>query len=337
MCLIKRYLFLLFSLCCIMAAAQDMQFTQQYANRLSLNPAFTGLNHNWSVTLAHRNQWPALNGSFITNQLAADYSLPDRRGAISLMLQQDKAGIGGLQKLQASAGYAYHTGITSKIAFSAGLQVSVASLRVSLDNLVFGDQLSDNGMIALTSAEANTFEPSTYASVTAGGLLYTDQLWAGITVAHLNRPEHGWEQSKRIPARYTANLGYKFYMASYETNNRLMEFSISPSVTYTQQENFSRTDAGVHTKYTPLTLGFIYKGVPVTGKTEQDRTLAILAGLQLNQVEIGFSHDVGLAGISKQSGGANEITLTFKNISLSRPAIGNSKFKYNRSIFCPAF
>jgi type IX secretion system PorP/SprF family membrane protein len=335
--LVKLYVLLLFLLCSVVAVAQDVQFTQQYANRLTLNPAYTGLNYNWRVTLAHRNQWPTLNGSFKTNQAAADVSLPDNRGAVGLILQHDRAGIGGLQKLEATAGYAYHTSLSSELAFSGGLQVSVASLRVNTDNLVFGDQLSDFGLIALTSAEAKNFEPSTYASVTAGGLIYTDQLWFGLTVKNLNRPAHGWKESSRLPMRYIANAGYKFYVASYETINGMMEFSISPSVTFAHQENFNRTDAGVYTKYTPLTFGLIYKGVPVAGNPEQDKALAVLAGLQLKQFEIGFSHDIGLSGISKQSGGANEITVTLRNVSFNRSSERNPKNKYNRVIFCPAF
>ena len=334
---IKGFLIMIFFAWCTAATAQETQFTQKYANRLSLNPAFAGLNHNWSVTFTHRNQWPTLNGSFITNQLAADYSLPDRKSAIGLILQQDRAGIGGLQKLEAAAGYAYHARLSSKFSFSGGLQLTVASLRVSLDNLVFGDQLSDNGLVALTSAEANNFEPFTYASVTAGGLVFTDQLWVGLAVAHLNRPTYGFHETNRMPIRFTANAGYKFYIDSYETNNRLMEFSISPSVTYTQQEDFMRTDAGVYTIYTPLTLGLIYRGVPFTGGAEQDRALAVLAGLQLKQFEIGFSHDIGLAGMSELSGGANEITLTIKDIPLNRSNRGSSKNKFSKSIFCPAF
>lgn len=333
----KWYLFLICSFYCAGATAQDIHFTQQYANRLWLNPAFAGLNHNWSITAAHRNQWPTLNGSFITNQLAADYSFPDRKSAIAITLQQDRAGIGGLQKLLASAGYAYHTGITDKISFSAGLQASVASLRVNYENLVFGDQLSDNGMIALNSAEANNFEPTTYGSVTAGGLIFTNQLWLSLTAAHLNKPSYGFEETTRLPIRYTANAGYKFYIASYETNNRIMEFSISPTITFVQQKDFSRVDAGIYTKYTPLTFGLVYKGVPVTGDANNDRALAVLAGLQLNQVEVGFSHDVGLAGLSKYNGGANEISLTFKDLSFNRPSKGNNRAKFNRSIFCPAF
>ncbi len=314
-----------------------MVFTQQYANSLYLNPAFAGLNHSWSVTAAHRSQWPSLNGAFITNQLAGDFRLPDQKSAISVLLQQDKAGIGGLQKFQAALAYGYHTRLTENWTMAAGLQASIALLRVNYDNLVFGDQLSDNGMVAVTSAEASSFEPAHYLSFALGGLVYTNQFWFGLTAAHLNKPAYGFGQTIKLPVRLTANAGYKFYARTYENQGRLFEWSFSPSVMYTRQQNFSRTDLGLYTIYTPLTLGVVYKGVPLTGGPEQDQTLAIIAGLQLEQFRVGFSHDVGLQGFSRQVGGANEISLTFERLDLNFLFKSRLGRKFNRNIVCPAF
>ena len=324
-------------LCAYMAAAQDVHLTQQYANRLYLNPAFAGINSRWSVALAHRNQWPALNGSFVTNQLAADFRLPETKSAVSLLVQQDRAGVGGLQKWQLSGGYAYHTNLTSKWAMSAGLQASVASLRVNFDNLVFGDQLTDNGLVAVTSAEASTFEPSYYMDFTVGGLLYTDQFWAGLTAAHLNRPGYGFNQETELLLRFTAIAGYKFYAKSYEEQGQLFELSFSPAVTFIHQQNLNRLDLGIYTIYTPLTLGLIYKGVPVTGGTIQDQTVSIIAGLQLRNVRVGYSHDLGLQGFSAEAGGANEISLVFEPSDINILFKSRLGRKLNRNIVCPAF
>lgn len=324
--------------CCYSSAvAQDVHFTQQYANRLYLNPAFAGLNHSWSVSTSYRDQWPALNGSFRTNQLAADYRVSDTKSAISLVLQQDKAGVGGLQKLLASAGYAYQTRLSQNWSMSAGLQASIGSLRVNYDNLVFGDQLSDNGQIALASAEANKFEPSSYISFNTGGLVFTDQFWFGLTVTNLNKPQYGLGQATELPMGFTLNSGYKLYAQTYESQGRLFELSFTPSVTYMQQKNFKRTDLGLYTIYTPFTLGLIYKGVPVVNGTNQDQALSVVAGLKLEQFNIGFSHDIGLKGFSKQAGGANEISLVFEQIDFNKLFKSRLRRQINNNIVCPAF
>ncbi|MCJ8163787.1 PorP/SprF family type IX secretion system membrane protein [Pontibacter sp. E15-1] len=324
-------------LCALAAAGQDVHLTQQYANRLYLNPAFAGINSAWRVALAHRNQWPALNGSFRTSQLTADYRLPDTKSAVSLLVQQDRAGIGGLQKWQLSGGYAYHTNLTENWAMSAGLQASVASLRVSSDNLVFGDQLSDNGLVALTSAEARSFEPGYYLDFTVGGLAYTRQFWVGLTAAHLNRPGYGFNQETELPLRFTAIAGYKFYAKSYEEQGQLFELSFLPTATFIQQQNLTRLDIGLYTIYTPLTLGFIYKGVPMPNGTNQDKTLAVLLGLELQNVRVGYSHDIGLQGFSAEAGGANEISLIFEPAGFKDLFQSRNNHKLNRNIVCPAF
>lgn len=331
----KRILSVLVCFWCFAAAAQDAHFSQQYASRLYLNPAFAGLNHDWSVSINHRTQWPALNGAFVTNQVTADLLLPNTKSAISLVLQQDKAGIGGLQKLLGSVGYAYHTPLTEQIALSAGLQASVASLSINYGNLVFGDQLSDNGQVALTSAEANNFEPTRYFSFTTGALLYTRQLWLGLTASHLNKPTYGFGEKTRLPMRFTANAGYKFYVSSYQTNNREVEFSLSPAVTFAYQENFKRLDAGIYTNYTPVSLGLLYKGVPVTGGSNQEQAVAVIAGLQLNQVKVGFSHDVGISDFSRQSGGATEISVIFERLGTNKVFQSRLRSKISRRIICP--
>lgn len=332
--------FLLLGLLCLwagVAAAQDIPFTQQYANRLYLNPAFAGLDDSWSVALSHRRQWPALNGSFITNSLSADYRLRNTKSAISLLLQQDRAGVGGLKKLQAGLGYAYHTDLNDTWTLSLGLQASMARLSIDFDNLVFGDQLSDNGLVALESAEANRFEPVTYLDFTVGGLFYSDQFWSGLTVTHLNKPAYGLGEEQTLPMRFTAFAGYKFYARAYEQQGNVYELSFSPAATYTQQQNTKRLDVALYTKYTPVTFGLIYKGVPVTGGTIQDQSLSILAGLQLKQLKVGFSHDIGLKGLSKEVGGANEITLIFESDNLSNLFKSRLRHKLNRNIVCPAF
>ncbi|MBX0333683.1 PorP/SprF family type IX secretion system membrane protein [Pontibacter sp. HSC-14F20] len=328
-------LFTLYLLSAGLAVAQDAHFTQQYANRLYLNPAFSGLGRDWSVAVAHRNQWPSLNGSFVTNQFSADYRFGETKSAIGVVLQQDRAGIGGLQKLQASLAYGYHTRFTDNLAFSAGLQTTIASLRVNYNNLVFGDQLSDYGQTALTSAEANQFDPTSYVSFAVGSILYNNNFWAGLNVLHLNQPSYGFDETTQLPLRFVANAGYKFYLSTGLTRNNA-EFSISPALNFTHQQNFNRVDFALYTIYSPLALGVIYKGVPVTG-ADQDQSLGIIAGVSLSRLRIGFSHDVGVKGFGRQAGGANEISLVFEQLNLNNLFTPRRLSKINHNIVCPAF
>ncbi len=330
-----KLLCIVLSMWCLSATAQNVHFSQQYANRLFLNPAFAGLNHDWSVSISHRTQWPALQAAFNANQIAADLSLPNTKSAISLQLQQDRAGIGGLQKLAATAGYAYHTPLTNGISLSAGMQATIGALSINYSNLVFGDQLSDNGQVALTSAEINTFEPTHYVSFTSGALLYTNQAWLSITAANLNKPAYGFHEKTDIPMHFTANLGYKFYVSSSQAGSSPSEISISPVATIRYQENFSNLDVGLYTNYAPASLGLIYKSIAVTGDLNQEQALAVVAGLKLNQVKVGFSHDIGISESTRQLGGATEISVIFERVLPQKVFRSRLHTKISRPIACP--
>src|SRR5437016_3907470 len=71
--MVKRFLLTLLTACCCgcllpsSLKAQDPHFTQFYANPLYLNPAFAGAAHCPRMNLSYRNQWPALQGQYITS------------------------------------------------------------------------------------------------------------------------------------------------------------------------------------------------------------------------------------------------------------------------------
>jgi hypothetical protein len=54
------------------ASAQDAHFSQQYATKLRLNPAFVGLTGETNITAAYRSQWSTLPGAFISNHVSGE-------------------------------------------------------------------------------------------------------------------------------------------------------------------------------------------------------------------------------------------------------------------------
>ena len=54
------------------AQAQDPEFSQFYAAPLYLNPAFAGSARCPRIGLNYRNQWPALNKTYITSAVSYD-------------------------------------------------------------------------------------------------------------------------------------------------------------------------------------------------------------------------------------------------------------------------
>ncbi|OWP64574.1 hypothetical protein CDA63_02105 [Hymenobacter amundsenii] len=151
------------------AVAQDLYFAQPYANRMQLNPAYAGQLDDYSITLSYRNQFPTLAGTFQTTQLAADYRFRDQHSTVGLLISQDRSGAVGYTRLEAGGVYAYHVRLGQALGLSGGASLSYGRQRVSYGNLVFGDQLSDDGQVRDLSQEATDYLPVNYLTAGGGG------------------------------------------------------------------------------------------------------------------------------------------------------------------------
>ena len=79
-----------------MAWAQDAHFSQQYASKMRLNPAFTGLTAEAAANLSYRNQWPSLSGTFVSNHLSGEMRIKESKHSAGFLLLHDKAGSSAL-------------------------------------------------------------------------------------------------------------------------------------------------------------------------------------------------------------------------------------------------
>lgn len=317
--------------------AQDIHFSQQYASRLHLNPAYAGLHADYSAILTYRKQWPDLPGAFVTNQFAGYYRLKNESTSVGLVMALDKAGAAGLANFQIGGIYAYQAIINEKLAFSAGMQVSYGSQRVDYSELTFADQFNDNGSTNPNSLELNIYEPVHFASAEIGGILYNNNFWVSLSAYHLNQPQTGFDFTSELKAKVLLNGGYKFVLNKYYYLNKPYEWSITPSLTYAQQGKFKKSDIGLYATYTPFTLGGLYRGIPVLSNYGYDHTFVIITGVVLDPVKIGYSYDVPLSGFGARVGGGHEISLSFEKIDYNKIFKKRVSGKNYKRIACPSF
>ncbi len=334
----KQFTFLgLFLFYGFWACGQDFQFSQQYMNRLHLNPAFVGLRSDYSVAAAYRNQWHNLDNGFVTQQISGDYKFKNKKTAAGLVASLDKTGKAGFTRTQVGGIYAYQTALNENFAASVALQASYGSQRFSYTNLIFGDQLNNNGPINPTSQENYIYDPVTYLSVAAGGVLYNNQFWFSLAAHHANQPDIGFGIESKLPVKFTLNTGYKFYVNNYYRDAYLYEFSITPTITYTQQQYFKKTDLGLYFTYTPVTLGLIYRGLPLGSNFTYDQSVAVITGIVLEPFRLAYSYDVVFTGAGSRTGGAHEIAISFDKIDFDKIFKNRASKKNYKHIACPAF
>lgn len=293
--------------------AQDLYFSQSYATRLHTNPAFAGLLDDYSVTLNYRNQFPTLAGTFQTSQLAADYRMRNQRSAVGMLLNYDRTGAVGYTRFEVGGIYAYHSRLTKYISLSAGLQASYGNQRVSYGNLVFGDQLSDTGLTGNPSAEMLDVAPTNYLTIGTGALLYTERFWIGAAAHHLNQPNLGFATQTQLPMRLNINTGYKHYFVRTSTPIKTREISLTGMAGYTRQGGSQRAEVGMYGTVSPITLGAIYRGVPLPGAPKPQQILAGIVGISTGVFRFGYSYDVGLSDFSADLGGAHELSVSVRN------------------------
>lgn len=319
------------------AGAQDLYFAQPYANRMQQNPAYAGLLDDYSVTLSYRNQFPTLAGTFQTSQLAADYRFRNQRSAAGLLVNHDRTGGVGYTRFQAGGVYAYHLRLNEALSLSGGASVSYGLQRVSYGNLVFGDQLSDDGVARDVSLEVADFQPVHYITAGVGGLLYGHNFWVGAAAHHLNQPNLAFVTQTTLPLRLNLQGGYKVYFTQTTAAQQEHEVSLAPTIGYTRQGGAQRAEAGLYFTTTPLTLGAVYRGVPLPGGGRPQQVVTGVAGISVGSFRLGYSYDMSLSRFSDDLGGAHEISLALREFDSLEAAWRRLKRRNYPTIPCPAF
>jgi hypothetical protein len=142
----------------------------------------------------------------------------------------------------------------------------------------------------------------------------------------------------QLDRKYSVHLGYKFLLPT-ATNLNLpsgyRDISLTPTVQYKQQGQFSQLDAGLYFTYEPFVFGTWYRGLPfkpVEGISNNE-SLIFLAGISSNGLHIGYSFDYTISQLGISTGGAHEVSIRYE-FFLGDP---RKPPKNVRQIPCPKF
>jgi type IX secretion system PorP/SprF family membrane protein len=316
-------------LCCALlgvSRAQDAQFTQFYATPTYISPGFVGMGVQTRFGLAYRDQWPSIPGAFVTANFAVDHYISDMNSGIGLLVTHDKAGTGGLRYTSITGQYAYEIELKRKVFLRPALQFGWTNHAVDYTKLVFSDQLARGGDLGRHDNLQGT--SIGYADMGGGLLFFTPQLWLGVSMHHLNRPNQSLLlYESRVPRKFSAHGGYRITMRTPVIKHYPQ--SIVLAFNYRSQEQYDQLDVGAYFERYPIFFGLWYRGIPLMkayapGYGNSD-ALALLMGLMVDdKLRIGYSYDITISRLSMNSGGAHELTLGYelankrKKRSLSR-------------------
>ncbi len=313
--------------------AQDVGFSQFYANPIYLNPAFAGSKVAPRISLTYRSQWPGLVSAFTTVSGSYDQYIPALHGGIGAIVMTDRQGDHGtLQATSLGAAYAFRFRIYEDVFISLALQATVVNnnLDWDLNHLRFPDQIDpNNGYINETSATAPDNTSKFFPDFASGLLVYGPAWYVGFAAHHLNRPSQGFYSEDRIPMKLTANAGGLINLSEERRRQSSLGLGqpvVSPNLIYQYQGGFHYLNYGLYLDWRPFIVGTWFRQSPGSNFD----AFIFMVGVQQDYFKVGYSYDVTLSQLGNSTQGSHEITI---GILLPVP---EQKHKV-KAIRCPSF
>lgn len=306
----------LFLITCERAAGQDPVFSQFYLSPLQLNPGLSGLTEDPRFSANYRNQYPGFNNAYRTYALSYDQFFPNLNSGIGAWLLSDDAGDGILKTIKAAGIFSYRLRINDNLFAKTGIEVGIVQSTLNWNKLIFGDQIDDylgtispGGIPFPTEETAPDKNKVIYPDLGIGMIVYGGDLYTGISVKHLNRPDPDFlsinsNLSPRIPMRWTLHAGGSWPVFSRTFNNSL-DVKFSPSIIVVKQGPLNQINGGFSMDAELVTFGLHYR--ISSGRSE---ALIGSIGFRTNQLRIGYSFDYTVSGFPL-SGGTHEIGIVY--------------------------
>ncbi|MBO4372021.1 MAG: PorP/SprF family type IX secretion system membrane protein [Bacteroidales bacterium] len=305
----------------ISTEAQEIYFSQYFADKLSINPAFASTQGNSCISAILRQQFPSADGGYKT--YAASYMQNLGRCGIGVRAYGTTAG--AFYQNQFSATYANTVTISRKIKCSAAVEAAFCAKNLKQNKLVYYSMIDPlDGSINNNQPSIEYTSPRTMA-MSVGILLTSGATTAG--VAMYNVAQHKISGEDGIPKTISVFAQHKIALTKSLKNSHIETSCLIPSIIYRRQSDINTIQAGVNIDNTPVIGGIAYR---IQTGEYTFHTLVATIGTTIGKVRVGYGHDFDLSSITKNSYGAHEIAVTFK---LS----DGKKNKGYETIKCPAF
>ncbi|WMJ71928.1 type IX secretion system membrane protein PorP/SprF [Cytophagaceae bacterium ABcell3] len=317
--------------------AQDIQYSQFYANVLYLNPAFAGSAHSSRGMFHQRVQWPALDAKYLTSHFSADHYFKNTNSGLGLMAFKDWQGANNITTTEIALQYSYELHLSSKHSFRAGLQASYVSRNVDYSMLRFPDQYDSYGYLGPRTHQPTDTDMIHYLDFTSGGLFYSDKYWVSFAYAHMNQPNQSfYGGDSRLPAKVSITGGYRFNLKPATGAAAGSNMYLTPTLHYKTQGESDQVDIGLYFLYDYIIAGLWYRGIPLVkryrpGLHNNESAVAVIGFKVSNSLSISYSYDFVVSKLTRaQTGGSHELNITYLH------NLENLK-RRTRKLPCPKF
>ena len=304
------------------AYSQDAEFTQFYASPIFLNPAFAGTHMCPRLTLNHRNQWPGVPATFITNAFSYDQHVDGLHGGLGLMIVNDRMA-NSLQNNRVSGVYSYQMKLSRKFSLRLGLEAAFWQKKLDWNQLTFGDMIDPIRGFVYQTGDLPRGGSRSGLDFSAGFLGFSEQFYFGFAAHHLNEPNESLltNETSPLPRKFTGHMGFHIPWSGNGSVYRETETIVSPNILYRMQGSAQQLNMGLYVQKGPYVGGVWYRN--------QDAFI-ILLGVEVGLVKVGYSYDVTVSDLSMATSGSHELSLQI-NFDCQ------PKKRTYRTISCPSF
>lgn len=313
------------------AKAQDPEFSQFYANRLYLNPAFAGTERCPRIGLNYRNQWPSLDQGFVTYSASYDQHFNALSGGLGLLAMSDEAGAGTITYQNIGLLYAYQLNITRFFSMTAGVQVSYVEKKVDWSKLTFGDMIDPRQGFIYNTEEVPITDPARAVDFSVGVLGFSDKYFGGFAVHHITEPNMALTQGppsdptrpvSKLDRKYTIHAGAVYPIRGL---GGVDKGTVSPNFIYQNQAGFNLFNYGFY-----ASRGVLIGGLWVRHSLSNFDAVIAMVGLKMDRFKLGYSYDLTVSRLTNEPGGSHEISFIL-NLNCKV-----KKVSY-RTVNCPQF
>ena len=317
-----KLLFIISITCCFFSEirAQDPIFTQYFLIPETLNPGFSGFMETTYTGIIHREQWPDLDLKVDTDYAFVNTWIESIDSGIGLSVLNQRENLTSYNFTQVNANYAYRVRINDDWYFRPAIEAGFGLKSFAFQNLLLEDQININtGQNNASTNDPflkNANDKITFFDMSAGMVFNTDDLWIGLSMKHLNKPNIALSNNGNTPLNtfFSLSAGYEFQVADY-IDVLFLPYETKMFVTsnYMQQGRYNRFDLGASILFEKMFFGATAVTNPAKNGIGGNLVTSVnfFTGLQYDHLKLGFSYDLNTSNIGK-TGGVYELLLTYQ-------------------------
>lgn len=306
--------------CCFYSKtqAQDPVFTQYFLVPETLNPGFSGFMETTYAGIIHRDQWSALNLNIDTDYAFVNTWSEKMNSGFGVSILNQRESATNYNFTEVNANYAYRVRISDDWYFRPAIEIGFGLKSFAFQNLLLEDQIN----IRSGQNNANSIDPLiandkvSFFDISAGMVFNTDDLWIGLSMKHLNRPNIAFASDGNLPLEsfFSLSAGYEFLVADY------LDVFLFPYATklfvssnYMHQGPYNRLDLSTSILFEKMFFGTSFVTNPAKNGVTNDLLTSVnfFTGLQYEHLRLGLSYDLNTTNLG-QTGGIYEISLTYQ-------------------------